>query len=158
LRDLGEWHALRNGPGEESMTMKPLFAATLLLALATPSQAGDAKFSFGFRYHNKGLQIGIGVRKDRDACRWVPGHYETVRTKVWVPGHYKWVRRSARHCHVPGFRFGHRVRPHGHRKVWVPGHYEWQVNRAYRPGRWECARGCDAHRVRKHASRRRHRH
>ncbi|MHC4340675.1 MAG: hypothetical protein ACYSX0_10760 [Planctomycetota bacterium] len=101
----------------------------------------------------QGLQVGVAVHRGHrhgHCCRWVPAHYDDVRSRVWVPGHYQPVRhralahrrsrkRPAHAAQLCGFPPRHaRHRRLARHRRWVPGHYEWRVERVLRPGHWEC--------------------
>jgi len=70
----------------------------------------------------------------------VPGHYETVQSKVWVPAYTRKVRRPARYGYRRD-RCGHRiryiVRPAHWKTVRVAGHWDYRSQTVWRPGRYE---------------------
>jgi hypothetical protein len=132
--------------------MKALVLASLLALAAPQAAAGDSGFRFGLKVKHKGVSVNVGVgkhapkpkqvtrRRHRHNRVWVPGHYETVQSKVWVPAYTHKVRRPAQYGYRRdrcGYRVRYIVRPAHWKTVRVAAHWDYRSQTVWRPGRYE---------------------
>ena len=97
---------------------------------------GDGRHGNG---HGHGGHHG---HRHGNACRYIPGHYETYYRQVWVPGYYEqqYVQPVYQRTYYNGVMHNRCVQEGYYTKVWVPGYYRTVTDRRWCEGYWSCRR------------------